>query len=62
MDVQWEWLAVLVGAVLAVSVVFTVVFGAPFLSVVRAFGAMAVIGLAIGWVLRHIAHFNPYDY
>jgi F0F1-type ATP synthase assembly protein I len=62
MDVQWEWLGVLVALVVAAAVFFTVVFGAPFFSVLRAFGAMAVVGIAIGWVLRHIAHFNPYDY
>jgi len=62
MDVQWGWLGVLVGAVIAVSALFSFLFDVPLLAVLKPFGAMAFIGLVIGWMLRHIAHFNPYEY
>lgn len=60
--VQWNWLLGLVVAVVVVSTAFSQVFDVPLLSVFLPFAAMVVIGLILGWMLRHIANFNPYEY
>jgi hypothetical protein len=62
MNVQWEWLGVLVTTVFLVSLAFSVWFGVALESVLLPFGGMAVIGIVVGWMLRHITRFNPYDY
>lgn len=61
-EVQWNWLLGLIAAVVIVSTAFSQVFGVPLLSVFLPFAAMTVVGLVIGWMLRHIANFNPYEY
>lgn len=62
MDVQWEWLGVMVTTVFLVSLAFSVFFGVPLEKVLLPFGGMAFIGVVVGWMLRHITRFNPYDW
>ena len=60
--VQWNWLLGLVGAVIVISTIFSQVYGVPILTVFLPFAGITVVGLVIGWMLRHIANFNPYEY
>lgn len=61
-QVQWNWLLGLFVALVVVSTAFSQVFGVSLLTVFLPFAAMVVMGLVIGWMLRHIANFNPYEY
>lgn len=60
--VRWRWLLVLAVGVVVVSAAVSTVNDVPLVSVLLPFGAMAVLGLVVGWMLRHIVRFNPYDY
>lgn len=60
--VQWRWLLVLAAGVLVVSTAISAFAAVPLTSVLVPFAAMAVLGLLVGWMLRHIVRFNPYDY
>lgn len=62
MDVQWEWIGVLALIVVLTSVGFSVTLGVDPFTVFLPLAGMSLVGLAFGWMLRHIAHFNPYDY
>lgn len=61
-QIQWNWLLGLLVALVVVSTAFSQMFSVSLLTVFLPFAAMVVVGLVIGWMLRHIANFNPYEY
>lgn len=56
------WVGAAAIVLLAVSAGFSVVFEIPFLTVLKPFTALVLIGVVLGWGAYNVVEFNPYEY